>query len=169
MRAMRHLSLVLTSSLVAVGLTAGLTAGCGSASERRPEATEVSAAEARKLLTSTPWLDHLPSAENDPIDLMQLERGGNGVYVRGNQYRGSYEVFRFEATEEELRLTFLDNGGKAKTRYRIERMKRGGFDLRMTLSASPRGPSVYYGFEPSRQLPAAVAERAAQAQARAAK
>jgi hypothetical protein len=159
MSAMRHLRPVVLASALALALTAG--AGCGS--ERRPEATDVSAAEAQKLLTSTPWLDHLPAAENDAIDLLQLERGGGGVYVRGSQVRGSYEVFRFEATGEELRMTFLDNGGKAKTRYRIERLKRKGFELRMTLSASPRGPSVYYGFEPGRQLPAAVSAMAAQA------
>ena len=166
MRSMRPFSPVLSSSLVAFALTAGALlglGGCGSGSERRPEVTEVRAAEARKLLTSTPWLDHMPAAPNDPIDLLQLDRGGNGVYVRGSQYRGSYDTFRFEATNTELRVTFLDNGAKAKTTYRIERMKRAGFDLRMTLSDSPRGPSVYYGFASSEQLPDAVRAMAAQA------
>ena len=129
---------------------------CGSDGARQEEATAVSAAEARKLLASTPWLDHMPAHEGDPIDLLQLDPRGNGVYVRGSAYRGSYEVFRYEATNDELRLTFLENGARAKTGYRIERMKRKGFDLRLTFTDSPRGPAAYYGFESGRALPAAV-------------
>lgn len=165
---MRHLPSALTSSLFALALTgSGLGSGCGSEA-KRPEATEVSAAEAKELLRSTPWLDHMPAGEKDPIDLLQLDRSGKGVYVRGNVFRGTYEMFGYEATDAELTMKFLDNGGKAKTRYRIERMQRNGFDLRMTLSASPRGPSVYYGFEPGRgALPAAVKAIAATAAQRA--
>lgn len=135
---------------------ASLSACFGSDEAKSSEPQEVSAAEARKLLASTPWLDHMPAAENDSIDLLQLDPRGNGVYVHGNAYKGSYEVFRYEATNDELRLTFLDNGARAKTGYRIERMKRKGFDLRLTFTASPRGPAAYYGFENGRALPPAV-------------
>lgn len=130
--------------------------GCGSDAADSPEATALSAAEARKLLASTPWLDHLPANEGDPIDLLQLDRRGHGVYVRGSAYRGTYDTFSYEATDDELRVVFLDGGARTRTGYRIERMKRKGFDLRLTLNASPRGPSVYYGFDSKRELPALV-------------
>jgi hypothetical protein len=139
----------------ALGL-ASLAACSGSDEARSEEPQAVSAAEARKLLTSTPWLDHMPAGESDPIDLLQLDTRGNGVYVHGSAYRGSYEMFRYEATNDELRLTFLENGARAKTGYRIERMKRKGFDLRLTFTSSPRGPAAYYGFESGRALPDAV-------------
>lgn len=134
-----------------------LAGGCQLAcqGERQGGAT-VSAREAARLLTQTPWLDHLPAHEGDTIDLLQFDRRGQGVYVHGNAYRGGYEVFQYEATQDELRLVFLESGEQARTRYRIERMKRGGFDLRLTLSDSPRGPAAYYGFDNRRELPASV-------------
>ena len=135
---------------------AALAACGGGSSDSQPEATEVSAEEAQKLLTSTPWLDHMPAGESDPIDLLILDRRSNGVYIRGSAYRGTYDNFRFEATEDELRVTFLDGGAKVKTKYKIERMKRHGFDLRITFTTSPRGPSTYYGFNSGSQLPERV-------------
>lgn len=143
-------------ALPAAVLGLAVLTSCGSDEARQEEVIPVSAAEARKLLASTPWLDHMPAHEGDPIDLLQLDPRGNGVYVRGSAYRGTYEVFRYEATNDELRLIFLDGGARAKTHYRIERMKRKGFDLRLTFTESPRGPAAYYGFESGRELPAAV-------------
>lgn len=151
---MRHLRSVLPASLFALAI-AGSGSGCGS-EESRPEATEVSAADAKKLLSSTPWLDHMPAGEKDAIHLLQLDPRGKGVYVNGNVFRGTYELFDYVATSSELRVTFLDSGDKAKGSYRIERMKRKGFDLRLTLSPSPRGPSVFYGFEQGQAMPDAV-------------
>lgn len=154
-------SSISSSTSVPLLLTAALglasLPGCFGSDEARPaEPQAVSAAEARKLLTSTPWLDHMPAGESDPIDLLQLDARGNGVYVHGSAYRGSYEVFRYEASNDELRVTFLENGARARTGYRIERMKRKGFDLRLTFTDSPRGPAAYYGFEGGRALPEAV-------------
>lgn len=138
----------LFSSFVGLALPA-----CGS-SETKPEATEVSAEEARKLLASTPWLDHMPAGESDPIDLLIMDRGGQGVYIRGSAYRGTYDGFRYEATDDELRVQFLDGGAKVKSKYKIERINRQGFDLKLTFTTSPRGPSTYYGFASGRELPA---------------
>lgn len=143
----------------AVRMIFGLAAMAASsqlACEGQVRPAEVSAKDAAQLLTQTPWLDHLPAHEGDTIDLLQLDRRGQGVYVHGNAYRGSYEVFQYEATRDELRLRFLDGGERAKTGYRIERIKRQGFDLRLTLTDSPRGPAAYYGFDSRRAVPAAV-------------
>ncbi len=143
---------ILAPLLLAAALVAPLACGGESAAP----AIAVSASEAARLLTETPWLDHLPAHESDTIDLLQFDRRSQGVYVHGNAYRGSYEVFQYEATRDELRLVFPDGGERARTGYRIERIKRQGFDLRLTLTDSPRGPAAYYGFARGRQLPAAV-------------
>lgn len=143
---------MLAPLLLAVALVAPLACGGESAAP----AAVVSAREAARLLTETPWLDHLPAHESDTIDLLQFDRRSHGVYVHGNAYRGSYEVFQYESTRDELRFVFPDGGERARTGYRIERIKRQGFDLRLTLTDSPRGPAAYYGFERGRQLPAAV-------------
>ncbi len=143
---------------VGLGLVAALAtslAACGSSSSD-DEQPPVSARDAQRLLTQTPWLDHLPAHEGDTIDLLQLDRRGQGVYVHGNAYRGSYEAFRYTASSDQLELEFLDSQQRTSTGYRIERFRRQGFDLRLVLSDSPRGPSVYYGFDPRRGIPAAV-------------
>lgn len=145
---------------------AGLAgSGCGSSSQ--PEATEVSPEEAYQLLINTPWLDHMPADETDLLHVFVFDREGFGGYVNGSLYRGSYDVFQFDESDDgkggKLELTFLQDSAKAKTRYRVERMSRKGFDLRLTFSASPRGPKAYYGFDESRAVPEAIKARAAAA------
>ncbi|MEZ4363554.1 MAG: hypothetical protein R3B48_25485 [Kofleriaceae bacterium] len=127
-----------------------------SCSRPSSDATEVSERDASRLLYATPWLDHMPAHEGDAIELLQFDPRHNGVYIKGNAYRGGYDVFRYERTRSQLKLTFPADGEVAETGYRIERIKRGGFDLRLTLTDSPRGPSAYYGFEQRRELPESV-------------
>jgi hypothetical protein len=140
-------------TLLAVFALLVLTPSCGSSDS---EISEVGGAEARRLLSSTPWLDHLPADEVDIIHLLQFDRRSQGLYIHGNAFRGNYDAFVYEATGDELRLTFQADRSRASTRYRIERMKRGGFGLRLTLADSPRGPAAYYGFDQQQDVPAAV-------------
>jgi hypothetical protein len=147
----------LFASGIAVASMAALASlsstGCHSS---RAPAESLTAAEAAKLLATTPWLDHMPAHEGDTIHLLQFDRRARGVYVNGSAHRGAYDTFTYEAQGDQLRVAYLQDGVKVNTRFRIERVKRAGFDLRLTFNDSPGGPSAYYGFSKPRQLPAVV-------------
>lgn len=142
---MRTLAL---SILVAVTLL-----GCSS-NESPPAALD--GEDAARILEQTPWLDRLPEQERDVVNVW-LFMHGEGAYVVGNAYKGSYETFRYFVEDGELRVRFHDDGKTHVVSFRIERVRQGVFDYRMTLDRAPRGPKVYYGFDPDKALPDAAA------------
>lgn len=148
-----------TLALVLAMLVATAAAGCGR-DDAAPAATPVPARDAVKILESTPWLDKAPESETDTIHVYAFARG-EGVYFVGNQYKGSYEAFRWFAEDDRLKLRFLDENKTYKTSFAIQEIDDRLFDYKLTLSGSPRGPKVYYGFASHHdaELPA-VAERA---------
>ena len=127
----------------------GAVAACGS--DAPPSsAVEIADGEARALLESTPWLDKAPEAPDDSFSAYIFQRV-EGAFVTGNQYRGSYDVFRYllgtGANATRLEFTFLADLKTAKSKFKIERVSNGPFDLRLTLKNAPRGPKVYFGFD----------------------
>jgi hypothetical protein len=133
---MRVLSV--TVSLAALALVA-----CADRSSSR----SVSADEAADLLIDRNWIDRWPSSKDDRLHVYRFTPAmGGGVYQDRTLFRGTFELFQFEATGETLELHLPDDGERVRTRYRIERVEGPKpFDLRLTLEASPRGPRVYYG------------------------
>ncbi len=133
-----------------------LPSASGCSSRSQPEATEVDPDEAYELLVNTPWIDHMPADERDELHILLFDREGFGGYVNGTPFRGSYDIFEFDEDRGLIELTFLQDDATAKTKYRVERMSRKGFDLRVTFSSSPRGPKSYYGFDEAHAVPEAV-------------
>lgn len=130
----------------------GAVAACGSDAPVA-SAVEIADREARAVLESTPWLDKAPEAPNDIFSAYIFQRG-EGVFVNGNQYRGSYDVFRYVVgtgvNAKRLEFTFLADLKAATSKFKIERVSNGPFDLRLTLKNAPRGPKVYFGFDAQR-------------------
>jgi hypothetical protein len=138
---------------VAAITCAALAASCGRDDAR------VADGDALAILESTPWLDRLPEREADVFHTYVFARG-EGVFVAGNAYKGSYEVFRYVAEGDRLRLRFTDEGRTYDARFRIERAHHPVFDWKLTLEAAPRGPEVCYGVQHGHELDR-VAPRAA--------
>jgi hypothetical protein len=122
---------------------------------RAPAGTPVSAADAERILEGTPWLDSVPHDERDVIKAYVFQRG-DGLWFVGNSYKASYELISYWVEDKEIKLRFLDENKTYKTTWKIERYRGEVFDYKLTLGKDPRGPKVYYGFEPSRHLPATV-------------
>jgi len=128
--------------LVFVGL---LVAGC----HHRPPAA-VPVAEARALLLNRNWLDVAPKHRDDKLRVFRFVPDmGGGVYQDRTLFFGTFELFRFEASGEEIAFDLIHTNETRRSRYHIERIQPaapGDFDLRLTLADSPRGPSVYFGW-----------------------
>ena len=113
--------------------------------------------EAAELLESTPWFDHAPRHERDVIHLYFFQ-DGDGVYYIGNAYKATLELIKYWLEGKRLEMRFLDENKTYKTEYTIEKYRGEIFDYKLTLTKSPRGPKVYYGFDStsSRELPPMV-------------
>ena len=125
-------------------------AACG-----RDEEARVADRDALAVLESTPWLDRLPEREADVFHTYVFARG-EGVFVAGNAYKGSYEVFRYFAEDDRLRLRFTEEGRSYDARFSIERAQHPVFDWKLTLEGAPRGPEVYFGFQHRHELDTAA-------------
>ena len=132
-------------TLLAATLVASALAGCGKA----PSPNALAPDEAKKLLIDRNWLDHYPEDAGDRLHVFRFVPDmGGGVFQDRTLYAGQFELFSFEATGDEIRFQLWHTGDTARTRYTIERVpkKENIFDLKLTMEASPRGPSVYYGW-----------------------
>ncbi len=112
----------------------------------------VPAQEARELLENRNWLDAWPGSKDDRLRVYRFTPDmGGGVFQDRTLYRGQFELFNYDLSDEHVEFRFPDADEKLRTRYRIERVDGPKpFDLRLVLERSPRGPSIYYGLEAER-------------------
>ena len=130
---------------VALLLVTAALAGC-----QRPATKAVPPEEAQRLLLNRNWLDVLPQTDRDRLHVFRFVPSmGGGVYQDRTLYAGSFELFQFERTGEEIRFLLPHKKERATARYRIDALQPGeveNFDLRLQLDRSPRGPATYYGW-----------------------
>jgi hypothetical protein len=103
--------------------------------------------EAKRLLIDRNWIDRLPEAVDDKIHVFRFVPSmGGGVFQDRTIFAGAFELFQFASDGETIKFDLLHTGTKAQSRYRIEELATPGpegVDLKLTLEASPRGPSIY--------------------------
>jgi hypothetical protein len=124
-------------------LVVSLLAACGSSAT----SDAVPADEARKLLIDRNWLDRMPETERDRLHVYRfVPNMGGGVYQDRTLYKGTFELFKFKATGDEIKFDLPETKEKVRSAYAIEPVTGPKpFDLRLTIYESPRGPKVYYG------------------------
>ncbi len=104
-------------------------------------------ADAQKLLIDRNWIDVMPESPKDRLHVFRFVPSmGGGVFQDRTLYRGEFELFTFDARDGAIAFTFPDTGQRVRTAYTIEDVDGPPpFDLKLTITGSPRGPSVYYG------------------------
>ena len=143
-----------------------------SACSSKATSTEVPADEAKQLLIDRNWLDRMPETERDRLHVYRfVPKMGGGVYQDRTLYKGTFELFKFRATGDEIRFDLKETNTKVTSAYKIDHVTGPEpFDLRLTIFESPRGPKTYYGIKAEtdphgEQLEAALAKIAASAPA----
>ena len=138
---MRQLHSTVCRSLVAVATVATLAAGCGTKSEALPPE------EAAALLENRNWLDHWPTDQNEKLHVYRFTPSmGGGVYQDRTLFRGTFELFTYELSGEQLRIRWPHEDRSERLRYTIEAVKGPHpFDLKLTFDDNSTGPSVLYG------------------------
>jgi hypothetical protein len=114
----------------------------------------------------------MPETERDRLHVYRfVPKMGGGVYQDRTLYKGTFELFRFRATGDEIRFDLKETNTKVTSAYKIEHVTGPDpFDLRLTIFESPRGPKTYYGIKAEtdphgEQLEAALAKIAEAASA----
>jgi len=131
----------------AAPLAAALLALTACSSYKPDQSSRLPAEEARSLLIDRNWIDRMPESHSDKLHVFRfVPTMGGGVYQDRTLFRGTFELFTFEATGSELRFHLPETREKVRSPYTIDAVDGPApFDLRLTIPHSPRGPKVYYG------------------------
>ena len=110
-------------------------------------AARVDATDAARLLIDRNWLDRMPQSESERLHVYRfVPTMGGGVFQDRTLYKGTFELFQFEATGDQIRFVLPETDQKVTSSYRIDEVAGPEpFDLRLTVGDDPRGPHVYYG------------------------
>ena len=107
----------------------------------------VSDGEARRLLVDRNWIDRMPRTDRDKLHVYRFVPSmGGGVFQDRTLYKGTFELFMFETSGDELRFNLPETHDKIVSKFRIDRVDGPEpFDLKLTIDADPRGPQIYFG------------------------
>jgi hypothetical protein len=99
------------------------------------------------LLIDRNWIDRMPQTERDKLHVYRFVPSmGGGVFQDRTLYKGTFELFHFSAKGDELHFVLPETHQDIVSKFRIEEVNGPKpFDLKLTIEADPRGPSVYYG------------------------
>ena len=108
---------------------------------------QIDGREAKELLIDRNWIDHMPTSERDRLHVYRfVPTMGGGVFQDRTLYKVTFELFRFEATSDEIRFDLPETHQQVTSKFRIERVDGPEpFDLKLVIDADPRGPQIYYG------------------------
>ncbi len=118
-----------------------------SRSSRSSDETHVSSSQAKNLLIDRNWIDRMPQTDRERLHVYRFVPSmGGGVYQDRTLFKGTFELFQFSATGDEIKFDLPETKTKVTSAYSIDEVTGPEpFDLRLTIYESPRGPKVYYG------------------------
>jgi hypothetical protein len=94
------------------------------------------------------WIDHLPRNDRDTVNVfVALDEESVGVFQATSAWHGVFDIFRFEAEGDQLRLLFPQDGAREKVRARARTCNEGGMDYCLELSGSGHGVKRYYSMK----------------------
>lgn len=125
-------------------LLVAVLAACSSSSSK---SNDIPDDEARRLLLDRNWIDRMPETERDRLHVYRFVPSmGGGVFQDRTIFKGTFELFMFEATDGEIRFVLPETKEKVTSKFVIEKVDGPApFDLKLTIPDDPRGPKVYYG------------------------
>jgi hypothetical protein len=106
------------------------------------------AAVANRLLADRIWIDHVPRNDRDTINVFAaISEHSVGVFQATSQWRGNFEVFRYEANGAELRLVYPQTGDREAVRAKARRCSEQKMDFCLEIEGASRGVKKYYSRE----------------------
>lgn len=105
------------------------------------------------------WIDHLPRNDKDVFQVfLAITEQPFGVFQASSQWKGAYEIFRYEAHGDELRIIYPQTNDREKVKAKARRCSENKMDYCLEIEGSSRGVKKYYsqkGWEIDGELAAA--------------
>ncbi len=115
----------------------GALAACGS---------KHASLDAKQLLIDRNWLDRMPETERERLHVYRFVPSmGGGVFQDRTLYKGTFELFKFSVTGDQLHFVLPETHDEVTSKFTIEQVDAPPFDLKLTIDSDPRGPHVYFG------------------------
>ena len=103
------------------------------------------AVDANRLIADRIWLDHIPHGDKDTVEaFFANSKDALGLFAASSQWRGRYELFRYEASGGELRVVYPQTGERESVRLRARRCTDHGMDFCLDVDGASRGVKKYY-------------------------
>ena len=94
------------------------------------------------------WIDHLPKNDKDIVHVFAaISEEPVGIFQAQTQWRGSYELFRYEAHGDQIRFLYPQTGEREKARLRARECSDKGMDFCLQIDGASRGVTRYYSRE----------------------
>ena len=99
-----------------------------------------------KLVFNRLWIDHMPRNDKDTIQVFAaITEEPLGIFQATSVWKGSFEMFVYEASGEEIRMVFPQTNERAKVKAKARTCDdKRDMDYCLELDGSSRGVKRYY-------------------------
>jgi len=98
-----------------------------------------------KLALDRIWIDHMPKNDRDPISVfVAITDDPIGVFQTSSVWKGNFEMFRYEAHHDELRIHFPQDNSRERVKIKAHKCGERDFDYCLELEGATRGVKRYY-------------------------
>ena len=112
-------------------------------SETKSEQAPV-AQDGEQLVLDRIWIDHIPRNDRDTILVFAaISEEPFGVFQAASQWKGAYELFRYEASGNTLKVVYPQTNDKENVKHNARRCSENQMDFCLELSGG-RGVKRYY-------------------------
>lgn len=101
--------------------------------------------DGEQLVLDRIWIDHIPRNERDTINVFAaITEEPFGVFQSASQWKGAWELFRYEAKGNELKVIYPQSNDRETVKHNAKRCSENGMDFCLELSGGSRGVKRYY-------------------------
>jgi hypothetical protein len=102
------------------------------------------AQDGEQLVLDRIWIDHIPKNDRDTIQVfVAISEEPFGVFQAASQWKGNYELFRYEAHGNELRVVYPQDNKRDTVKHNARRCSENQMDFCLELSGG-KGVKRYY-------------------------
>ena len=104
--------------------------------------------DANNLALDRVWIDHMPKHDRDTIQVfVAITEQPFGMFQATSQWKGSFELFRYESHGNEIRILYGQTGEREKVKARAKQCSERDFDYCLDLDGASRGVKHYFSRE----------------------
>jgi len=110
----------------------------------RDRGSDVQATDSSLVLDRV-WIDHMPKNERDVSNFfLAITEEPFGIFQASSSWKGAYELFRYEAHGDEIRILYPQTGDRERVKTRARKCSENGMDYCLELDGSSHGVKRYY-------------------------